>query len=218
MKGDKLKLLIVDDHEMVRIGLRAYLQTDPDIEIVGEAENGRHAVELAKEHRPDIILMDLVMDEMDGIEATGQIRDFAKSNNLDIKIIVLTSFLEEDMIIPALQAGAFSYLLKSGSSEDILQAVKKAAKGHSVLQGQVSSILVQNAQKSTNTAKHGELTARELEVLSLIGKGKTNLEISQDLFISIKTVKVHVSNVLAKLELDDRTKAAVYALKHGLSD
>jgi two-component system, NarL family, response regulator LiaR len=214
--NEPIKVMIVDDHEMVRVGLRAYLTTSEDICVVGEACQGHQAVELAQILKPDVILMDLVMEEMNGIEATRQITQNAEKNGWNTRIIILTSFVEEDKVMPALEAGAFSYLLKTSHAEDIIRAVRKAREGESVLEGKVSRVMLASARKIA--PKHEILTERELEVLREIGRGKTNKEISETLFIGIKTVKTHVSNILSKLEIEDRTKAAIYANKHGLAD
>lgn len=213
---NRIKVLIIDDHEMVRMGLSAYLSTEDEIEVVGEASNGTEGVEMALSLKPHVILMDLVMDGLNGIEATRQITDSFSKMSWETRIIILTSFVEEDKVMPALEAGAFSYLLKTSKAEDILRAIKKAKEGESTLEGKVSQFMLASSRKKT--AKHETLTEREMEVLKEIGKGKTNKEISETLFIGIKTVKTHVSNILSKLELEDRTKAAVYANKFHLTD
>ncbi len=213
---DKIKVMLVDDHEMVRMGLSAYISTDEEIEIVGEANNGKLGSEMALELKPDVILMDLVMDEMNGIEATKIIVTEAQKIGWDVKVIILTSFIEEDKVMPALEAGAFSYILKTTRAEDVIRTIKKAKRGESILEGKVSQVML-NSNKKKN-AKHDILTEREMEVLKELGRGKTNKEISESLFIGIKTVKTHVSNILSKLEVEDRTKAAVYANKHDLVD
>ncbi len=212
--SEKIKVLIVDDHEMVRMGLCAYISTDDSIEIIDQASDGEMACEIALKYYPDVILMDLVMDKMNGIEATGKIMKECEAKGKDIKIIILTSFIEEDKVLPALEAGAFSYLLKTSKAEDIVRAIKMAYNGESVLEGKVSQVMLKSRHKPA--ARHDMLTERELEVLIEIGRGKTNKEISEALFIGIKTVKTHVSNILSKLELEDRTKAAVYANQNKL--
>ncbi len=212
----KIRILIADDHEMVRMGLKAYISSEGSMEVVGEASNGRQAVDMAGALKPDVVLMDLLMDDMNGIEATSRITEACTKHGRDTKVIILTSFIEEDKVLPALEAGAFSYLLKTTGPEDILRAVRKAFNGESVLEGKVSQVMIRSTRKGK--AKHDLLTERELEILREIGRGKTNKEISESLFIGIKTVKTHVSSILAKLELEDRTKAAVYAMKNGLSD
>jgi NarL family two-component system response regulator LiaR len=213
---NRTRVLIVDDHEMVRMGLSAYLSTDDEIEVVGEAGNGIEGVEMALSLKPHVILMDLVMDGMNGIEATRQITDSFSKSAWESKIIILTSFIEEDKVMPALEAGAFSYLLKTSKAEDIVRAIKKARLGESTLEGKVGQVMLASSRKKI--AKHENLTEREMEVLKEIGKGKTNKEIAETLFIGIKTVKTHVSNILSKLELEDRTKVAVYANRFHLTD
>lgn len=208
---NKIKVLIVDDHEMVRMGLVTYLNTEPDIDILGEASNGKEGIELAEKLQPDVVLMDLVMDGMDGITATKEIKQkFPK-----IKVIVLTSYIEQDKVFPVIEAGAFSYLLKTSRANEIAQAIREAKKGNSTIEGKVASMMMNKMQKEH--LKHEDLTPRELEVLILIGKGLNNKEIGEQLFIGIKTVKTHVSNILSKLEVEDRTQAAIYANKHGLA-
>jgi two-component system, NarL family, response regulator LiaR len=207
--SDKIRVLIVDDHEMVRMGLVAYLSCEEDIEIVGEASGGKQGVELALKLKPDVVLMDLLMEGMNGIEATKMIMEKADY----IKVIVLTSYLDEERVFPAIEAGAFSYLLKTSTAEQIYQAIKKAMRGESVLEGKVTNLMINRVQRRP---KHTSLTEREMEVLELMGRGKSNQEIGDILCIGIKTVKTHVSNILAKLELEDRTKVAIYANQHGL--
>ena len=207
---DKIKVLLVDDHEMVRMGLATYLQTEPDIEVVGEANSGEKGVELAVKLKPDVVLMDLVMEEMNGIEATRVIKEKCP----EVKVIVLTSFIEQDKVFPVIEAGAFSYILKTTRAKDIAHAIRQAKDGNPTIEGKVANMMMNRIQKEP--AKHERLTARELEVLTLIGQGLSNKEIGEKLFIGIKTVKTHVSNILAKLEVEDRTQAAIYATKHGM--
>lgn len=208
---NKIKVLIVDDHEMVRMGLITYLNTEPDIDILGEASNGLDGIKLAEKLQPDVILMDLVMDKMDGIAATKEI----KQKFPNVKVIVLTSYIEQDKVFPVIEAGAFSYLLKTSRANEIAQAIREAMKGNSTIEGKVASMMMNRMQKEH--LKHEDLTPRELEVLILIGKGLNNKEIGERLFIGIKTVKTHVSNILSKLAVEDRTQAAIYANKHGLA-
>lgn len=207
-----IRVLLVDDHEMVRMGLAAFLSTTPDIEVVGEAENGKEGVRLARELKPDVILMDLVMEEMDGIEATKQII----RENPQAKIIVLTSFVDDEKVYPVIEAGAMSYLLKTTRAPQIAEAIRAAYKGESVLETKVTNKMMQRMRSQGEKLPHEELTERELEVLRLIAEGKTNQEIADQLFIGIKTVKTHVSNILAKLNVEDRTQAAIYAHRHSL--
>lgn len=208
-----IKVLLVDDHEMVRMGLAAYLATEPMIEVVGEASNGAEGVQLAEQFKPDVILMDLVMEGMDGIEATRRIRKVHPKG----KVIVLTSFIDDEKVYPVIEAGAFSYLLKTSRAPDIVQAIQQAYRGQAVFEAKVTSkILTRMMGGENQDAPHLQCTPREMEILQLIAEGKTNQEIADQLFIGIKTVKTHVSNVLSKLGVDDRTQAAIYAHKHGI--
>ncbi|MFG6497092.1 response regulator transcription factor [Fictibacillus sp. UD] len=207
-----IKVLLVDDHEMVRIGVSAYLSAQADIEVTAEAENGRVAVEKALALKPDIILMDLVMDEMDGIEATREITNAWP----EAKIIVVTSFLDDEKVYPALEAGASSYMLKTSKASDIAQAVRDTFHGKSVLEPEVTGKMMSKMRQKQTREPHEELTAREMEILLLMTKGKTNQEIADELFIALKTVKVHVSNILSKLDVQDRTQAVIYAFNHSL--
>ncbi|SCY89221.1 response regulator [Alkaliphilus peptidifermentans] len=210
----KIKVLIVDDHEMVRMGLNAYLSTEADIEIIGEANGGRQAIAKAVELFPDVILMDLVMEDIDGIQATKRIIEEYSTLNKTIKIIALTSFIDDDKVFSALEAGAFSYLLKTSSASEVVEAIRKAVNNKPVFESEVTTLMLNRVQKKS--PKHSLLTQRELEVLKLIGEGKNNKEIGEELYIGIKTVKTHVSNILSKLELEDRTKAAVYANQNNI--
>lgn len=207
-----IKVLFVDDHEMVRIGVSAYLSSQPDIEVIGEADNGKKAVELALALRPDIILMDLVMPEMDGIEATKAIICECP----EAKIIIVTSFLDDEKVYPALEAGAVSYMLKTSKADEIANAIRSTYRGQSVLEPEVTTKVMAKMTKKTKHLPHEELTKREMEVLLLMSQGKTNQEIADELYISLKTVKVHVSNILSKLEVQDRTQAVIYAFRHSL--
>lgn len=195
---------------MVRLGVSAYLSAQPDMEVVGEAESGEKGVELALQLRPDMILMDLVMEPMDGIEATKQII----SAWPEAKIMIVTSFLDDDKVYPAIEAGAVSYMLKTSKASEIANAIRATFHGQSVFEPEVTGKMMNNRRKQS--LPHEQLTSREMEVLLLIAQGKTNQEIAEELFISLKTVKVHVSNILAKLDVQDRTQAVIYAFKHGL--
>ncbi|OCT16739.1 DNA-binding response regulator [Paenibacillus pectinilyticus] len=215
MDDTLIKVLLVDDHEMVRIGLAAVLGTEDGIEVVGEASNGQDGIRLAQEYRPDVVLMDLVMEGMDGIETTRRLLQLYP----ECKVIVLTSFLDDEKMYPVIEAGAFSYLLKTSRASEIAQAIRAAAKGQSILESQVASKIMNRFRQPKPAAEpHEELTDREMEVLRLIAKGKSNQELADDLFIGVKTVKFHVTNVLAKLGVEDRTQAAIYAFKHGLAE
>jgi NarL family two-component system response regulator LiaR len=197
---------------MVRIGVTAYLSAQPDIEVIAEADDGKVAVELALEHKPDIILMDLVMKEMDGIEATRRIIEQWP----DAKIIIVTSFLDDEKVYPALEAGATSYMLKTSKASDIANAVRSTFKGQSILEPEVAGKMMKKMRQKNEHYLHEELTNREMEILLLMTQGKTNQEIADELFIALKTAKVHVSNILAKLQVQDRTQAVIYAFKHNL--
>ena len=198
-----MKILLVDDHEMVRLGLKSFLSMQTDIEQVLEAQNGQEGVELALKERPDVIIMDIVMPELNGIDATLAIlKEWPEA-----KIVILTSYLDNEKIYPVLDAGAKGYILKTSSATEILQAVRKVAKGE----------FGQKVESRKNHAElHDDLTARERDILALLTKGYENQRIADELFISLKTVKTHVSNILSKLEVSDRTQAVVYAFRHHL--
>jgi two-component system, NarL family, response regulator LiaR len=207
-----IKVVFVDDHEMVRIGVTAYLSAQPDIEVVGEADNGARGVELALQLRPDIILMDLVMKEMDGIEATRRIVEAWP----EAKVIIVTSFLDDEKVYPALEAGATSYMLKTSKASEIANAVRATYAGQTILEPEVTGKMMTKMRQKKVDLPHEQLTEREMEILMLLAEGKTNQEIADEVFIALKTVKVHVSNILGKLEVHDRTQAVIYAFKHGL--
>jgi two-component system, NarL family, response regulator LiaR len=207
-----IKVVFVDDHEMVRIGVCSYLAAQPDIEVIGEADNGKTGVELVLSLRPDIILMDLVMKEMDGIEATKNIIESWP----EAKIIIVTSFLDDEKVYPALEAGATSYMLKTSKASEIANAVRATYHGQSVLEPEVTGKMMIKMRQKHTLEPHEELTSREMEILLLMTEGKTNQEIADELFIALKTVKTHVSNILSKLSVQDRTQAVIYAFKHSL--
>jgi NarL family two-component system response regulator LiaR len=210
----KIKVLIVDDHAVVRQGLRTFLELQTDIEIVGEAANGLEAIECARQHQPDIVLLDLVMPKLGGVEATPKI--VAVSPNA--RVIILTSFGENDQVFPAIRAGAQGYLLKDIPPKELIQAVRDVYQGKVQLHPDVAKKLMSAIATKEPAPPPAEtvLTERELEVLRLLAKGLNNHEIARQLTISEKTVKTHVSNILGKLQLEDRTQAAIYALKQGL--
>ncbi|WP_339149536.1 MULTISPECIES: response regulator transcription factor [unclassified Sutcliffiella] len=208
---DRIKVAVVDDHDMVRKGLLAYLITEPTIEIVGEGSSGQAAIELARKERPDVILMDLLMDNGTGIEATREIVKFLP----ECKIIIITSYFDDEQVFPAIEAGAYSYLLKTARAEDIIKAIEKAMQNEPVIEPKVASKMM-NRFRTPSKLPHDDLTERELEVLMCLGDGLTNQEISDELFIGVKTVKTHVSNILSKLQVADRTQAAIYANRHGV--
>ncbi|WP_223700900.1 response regulator [Sutcliffiella deserti] len=210
-----IRVLIADDHHLVRRGLLFFLKTQKDIEIVGEAKNGEEAVELAETLKPDVILMDLIMPVVDGIEATRRIMD----KGLSCRVLILTSFSDQDHVIPAIRAGASGYQLKDVEPDQLIEAIQAVHRGESQLHPKVTSHVMSHFTRGAGSNKllHEDLTKRELEVLLEISKGKSNKEIAASLFITEKTVKTHVSNILAKLELADRTQAALYAVKHGIN-
>jgi two-component system, NarL family, response regulator LiaR len=211
---ESITLILVDDHAMVRRGVRAYLETHADIHIAGEAASGAEAVKLCAELVPDVVLLDLVMPGMDGVEATRRIKEVSPRTH----IVILTSYHEDSHVLPAIKAGALSYLLKDVSSEELLAAIRKAAQGEAVLHPRIAMQLMQSLQTPKPDAPpnpFADLSQRELEVLGLIAQGMSNAAIGAKLFISEKTVKSHVGNILSKLHLDDRTQAAVYAWRQG---
>ena len=204
-----MKILLVDDHQMVRLGLKSYLELQEDIAEVSEAVNGKEGVEQALASRPDVIIMDIVMPEMNGIEATLAIlKEWPEA-----KILILTSYLDNEKIYPVLDAGAHGYMLKTSSAEEILRAVKKVAKGEFAIETEVSKKVEYHRN---HIELHEDLTARERDILGLLAKGYENHRIADELFMSLKTVKTHVSNILSKLEVSDRTQAVVYAFQHHL--
>ncbi|WP_173918437.1 response regulator transcription factor [Halobacillus sp. Marseille-Q1614] len=207
-----IRVLFADDHEMVRIGVSAYLSSQKDIDVIAEANDGKEAVDLALKNRPDIILMDLVMKEMDGIEATRQI----VQQWPEARIIIVTSFLDDEKVYPALEAGAVSYMLKTSKAGEIANAIRATYEGQSILEPEVTGKIMNKMRTPQKAKLHEALTAREKEILLLMTEGKNNQEISEELFIALKTVKVHVSSILAKLNVQDRTQAVIYAFKHNL--
>jgi NarL family two-component system response regulator LiaR len=221
--GNAIRVLIVDDHAVVRQGLHTFLElqdhSELPIEVVGEASNGIGAVELAQHTQPNVVLLDLVMPEMDGIRAIPKILECSPMS----RIIVLTSFGEEDKVLPAIRAGAYAYLLKDIPPEGLVHAIREVYLGQVQLHPEVAKKLMSAlaAQEIPGNQKaseaEGDLTDRERDVLSLIADGLSNREIAERIFISEKTVKTHVSSILSKLHLADRTQAAIYALKHGLA-
>jgi NarL family two-component system response regulator LiaR len=209
-----ISVLLVDDHAMVRQGVKTFLETQPDLSVVGEAGSGEEAIQLAAQLVPDVILMDLIMPGMDGVEATRRLKQVSPRS----QIIVLTSYHEDEHIFPALKAGALSYLLKDVSAEELASAVLKAAAGEAVLHPRVAARVIKELQGRREVALNPftELSERELEVLKLIADGMSNAEMAAKLVLSEKTIKGHVSNILGKLQLADRTQAAVYAWREGV--
>ncbi len=213
----KIRVLIVDDHQVVREGLRSFLDLIDDIELVGEAADGIAAVDMVKRFAPDVVLMDLVMPKLDGIEATRQVKTF----DPNIKVIALTSFNEDDKVFPAIQAGASSYLLKDVSPDSLIDAIRAAHRGEARLHPDITRKLMEQISHPVIPARStqvDELSEREKGVVRLVAQGKSNHEIAQELVISDKTVKTHISNILSKLQLNDRTQLAIYAIKNGLAD
>lgn len=213
--ADKITILITDDHALVRQGIKAFLELQPDIAVVGEAESGEAAALIAGELVPDVVLMDLVMPGMGGVEATRQVKQVSPHS----QVIVLTSYHEDEYIFPALRAGALSYVLKDVGPEELADIVRKAARGESVLHPRVAARVVQELRGTRRDVPNlfTELSERELEVLRLIADGLSNAEIAGKLTISEKTVKGHVSNILSKLHMLDRTQAAVFAWQQGFA-
>ena len=202
--SNKINVILVDDHEMVRLGLKSFLNLQGDVEVVGEAGNGREGVDLALELRPDVVVMDLVMPELDGVQATLELlKEWPEA-----KILVLTSYLDNEKIYPVIEAGAKGYMLKTSSAAEILNSIR----GFTVVK---LSKLVDNRLNTmiVHPDLHDDLTARERDILALLAKGYDNQTIANELFISLKTVKTHVSNILGKLNVDDRTQAVVYAFR-----
>jgi NarL family two-component system response regulator LiaR len=213
-RRDVIRVLIADDHAIVRKGVCALLATEPDIEVVGEAGNGRQALALTQRLNPDVILMDLVMPGMDGLEATRRI----VASQLEARVLVLTSFAGDDKVLPAIRAGALGYLLKDSSPEELVQAIRQVHRGESSLHPTIARKLLR--ELSPPASRDGEstlLTEREVEVLQLIARGGTNRQIAEQLSISEATVRTHVSKILGKLDLCSRTQAALYALREGIA-
>jgi NarL family two-component system response regulator LiaR len=211
---DTIRVLLVDDHNMVRIGLKAYFSTLNDIQVVGEAGTGEEAVRMTAELVPDVVLMDLIMPGMDGVEATRQVKKVSPHT----QVIVVTSYHEDEHIFPAIRAGALSYVLKDIDPDDLAEAIRRANAGEAVLNPRVAARMVKelHGQREQSVNPFSELTDREMEVLRQIAAGKSNHEIAEDLVISEKTVKTHISNILSKLHLVDRTQAAVFAWQEGI--
>jgi NarL family two-component system response regulator LiaR len=211
---EQITVLIVDDHQVVRQGVRAFLESQLDITVVAEAETGEAAAQLAAEYAPDVVLMDLLMPGMDGVAATQQVKQASPRT----QVIVLTSYHQDEHIFPAIRAGALSYLLKDISPQDLVDTVRKAARGEVVLHPRVAARMMQELHGAPQDTDNPltTLSDRELEVLRLVADGLTNAKIAEQLVISDKTVKSHVSNILSKLHLADRTQAAVFAWREGV--
>ena len=212
-----IKVIIVDDHQVVRQGLRTFLELVDDIQVVGEAGDGAEAVALTQREQPDVILMDVVMPTMDGIAATRQIQALG----LGTRVIALTSFTEDDKVFPAIQAGASSYLLKDVSPDDLVAAIRAAHRGEARLHPDIARKLMEAMRTEPASARRGpggvDLSERELQVVRLVAEGLSNREIASRLVISEKTVKTHLTHILSKLSLADRTQLAIYAIRAGLA-
>jgi len=215
MSGVKIKLLIVDDHPLFRQGVRLFLETIPDMEVAGEADCGEAALSLLEQRDVDLVLLDLQMPGLDGIETTGQINAVRPGT----KILILTSFGDWEKVYGALKAGASGYILKDAEPEQLLTAIRAVAAGGSYLGAQVAADLLQHVENEGRTGPsevHEPLSTREMEVLALIARGLSNREIAESLFLSEKTVKTHVANILQKLDVKSRTQAALYAMRKNL--
>ncbi len=204
-----IRVMLIDDHEMVRLGLKSYLNLQPDVEVVAEAGDGEEGLIKALEVKPDVVVMDLVMPKMNGVEATlALLKEWPQA-----QIVILTSYLDNEKIYPVLEAGARGYMLKTSSADEILSAIRKVARGEYAIETEVEK-KVEHHKRYPDL--HEDLTAREREILTLLAKGYDNQRIADESFISLKTVKTHVSNILSKLAVSDRTQAVVYAFQHGL--
>jgi NarL family two-component system response regulator LiaR len=212
--SETIRILIVDDHAIVREGQRALIDTEPGMEVVGEAKDGNEAVELARSLQPDVILLDLLMPRKEGTEAIEEI----KADNAQAQILVLTSFSEDEKVYAAIKAGAMGYLLKDSAPQEILDAIHTVYRGEMSMDPAIANKLMRELQRSSELPPTEEpLTEREVEVLKLLAQGLQNKEIAEELVISERTVSTHVSNILSKLHLANRTQAALYALKEGLA-
>ncbi|MET9447775.1 response regulator transcription factor [Streptomyces cinerochromogenes] len=211
--GEPIRVLLVDDHQVVRRGLRTFLEVQDDIEVVGEAADGTEGVARAEELRPDIVLMDVKMPGMDGIDALRRLRELDNP----ARVLIVTSFTEQRTVVPALRAGAAGYVYKDVDPDALAAAIRSVHAGHILLQSEVADALLSQEEANTGQGRGGSLTEREREVLGLIADGRSNREIARALVLSEKTVKTHVSNILMKLDLADRTQAALWAVRHGVT-
>jgi NarL family two-component system response regulator LiaR len=212
---ENIRILIVDDHSIVREGQRALIETEPGLELVGEAADGFEAVQMARSLQPDVIMIDLIMPRMGGIEAIEEI----KAENPEVNILVLTSFAEDEKVYSAIKAGALGYRLKDASPHELLTAIREIHRGEPSMDPSIAHKLMRELQRSSDLPPTEEpLTEREVEVLKLVAQGQPNQEIAETLVISERTVRTHVSNILNKLHLANRTQAALYALREGLAD
>jgi NarL family two-component system response regulator LiaR len=213
---DRIRVLIVDDHEVVRQGLRFVLEQELDVEIAGECADGRTAVSAIRTLRPDVVLLDMVMPGLDGLGVLQAVREETNDEGTGPAIVVLTSFLEDDRVIDAVRAGALSYLPKTTAVDRVVEAVRAAARGGSVLEPGIAALLIRQVRDGGRVDALAVLTPREREVLATLSRGRSNREIARVLSLSEETVKSHVSNILTKLGLQDRTQAAIFGLQQGL--
>ena len=214
MNEEVISVLIVDDHTVVRDGLQALISAEPSMHVVAAVGDGIEAVEFVKKLNPDVVLMDLVMPHMDGIQATIEI----KKDNPDARILILTSFAEDHQVFAAIKSGATGYLMKDSSSEELIQAIRDIYKNKPVLQPEVAKRLMLDIRSQDDQSSQTKaLTEREIEILEQVALGKTNQEIADVLFVSERTVRTHITNILAKLGLSNRTQAALYALREGIA-
>ncbi|MFF6784109.1 response regulator [Streptomyces sp. NPDC012510] len=211
--ADAIKVLLVDDHQVVRRGLRTFLEIQDDIEVVGEAADGAEGVARAEELRPEVVLMDVRMPGMDGVDALRKLRELDNP----ARVLVVTSFTEQRTVVPALRAGAAGYVYKDVDPDALAAAIRSVHAGHILLQPEVAGVLLSQEEATSSQGRGGSLTEREREVLGLIADGRSNREIARALVLSEKTVKTHVSNILMKLDLADRTQAALWAVRHGVT-
>ncbi|MEU6095763.1 response regulator transcription factor [Streptomyces sp. NPDC047079] len=211
--ADAIKVLLVDDHQVVRRGLRTFLEVQDDIEVVGEASDGAEGVARAQELAPDVVLMDVKMPGMDGIDALRRLREL----DHPARVLIVTSFTEQRTVVPALRAGAAGYVYKDVDPDALAGAIRSVHAGHILLQAEVAGALLSQDETNSGQGRGGSLTEREREVLTLIADGRSNREIARALVLSEKTVKTHVSNILMKLDLADRTQAALWAVRHGVN-
>ncbi|MGW0778381.1 response regulator [Streptomyces sp. NPDC002835] len=213
MADKRIRVLLVDDHQVVRRGLRTFLEVQDDIEVVGEAGDGAEGVALTEELLPDVVLMDVKMPGMDGIDALRKLRELANP----AKVLIVTSFTEQRTVVPALRAGAAGYVYKDVDPDALAGAIRSVYAGHVLLQQEIAGALLADDTPGSGTGRGSSLTEREREVLALIADGRSNREIARALVLSEKTVKTHVSNILMKLDLADRTQAALWAVRHGMT-
>ncbi|GAA2776513.1 response regulator transcription factor [Streptomyces rameus] len=211
--AEPIKVLLVDDHQVVRRGLRTFLEVQDDIEVVGEAADGAEGVDRAEELRPDIILMDVKMPGLDGIGALRRLHEIGNP----ARVLIVTSFTEQRTVVPALRAGAAGYVYKDVDPDALAGAIRSVHAGHILLQPEVADALLSQEMSNSGQGRGSSLTEREREVLGLIADGRSNREIARALVLSEKTVKTHVSNILMKLDLADRTQAALWAVRHGVA-